>query len=169
LYYAPQSYRNTELLLAATMVETLHRLSDFPHETEREDMDSWRRLLDVAPEDIHEWLSSFVSAQAEPSLRRRLKDIVGALGDLGKELVRNVPNYELRLNRWRNAAVHHGQTNNLSGAHMYQLAAVTRLAVEMFLMQEVGFDIHAEASRIQSTARFRRAAQLKLEWPPLEN
>jgi len=52
---------------------------------------------------------------------------------------------------------------------MYQLAAVTRLAVELFLMQEAGFDIHAQAGQIQSTARFRRAAQLKLDWPPLAN
>jgi hypothetical protein len=167
LYYAPQRYRNPELLLAATMAETLHRLSDFPQQTEREDMDSWNRLLDVAPKDLYEWLSSFLSEQAEPSLRRRLKDIVRALGELGKELVRNVPEYELRLNRWRNSAVHHGQTNDLSGAHMYQLAAVTRLVVELYLMREAGFDLDAGADRIQTLARFRRAARLKLDWPPL--
>ena len=169
LYYDPQGYRNSELLLAATMAETLHRLSDFPQETEREGMDSWRKLLAIAPEELQEWLSAFVSEQAEPSLRRRLKDVVDSLGDLGKKLVLNVPKYELRLNWWRNSAVHHGQTDGLSGAHMYQLAAVTRLAVELFLMQEAGFDIHAQAGQIQSTARFRRAAQLKLDWPPLAN
>jgi hypothetical protein len=167
LYYDPQGYRNPELLLAATMAETLHRLSDFPQATEREGMDSWRKLLALAPEELQKWLSTFVSEQAEPSLRRRLKDVVDSLGDLGKTLVLNVPKYELRLNWWRNAAVHRGETDGLSGAHMYQLAAVTRLAVELFLMKEAGFDIQAQAGRIQSTARFRRAAQLKLDWPPL--
>lgn len=167
LYYAPQGYRNAELLLAATMVETLHRLSDFPQRVEREGLVAWRKLLETAPEEHRSWLSRFVSQKAEPSPRRRLEDLVGALGALGGRLVENVPEYERRLNRWRNAAVHHGQTDDLSGAHMYQLAAVTRLVVELFLMHEAGFDIQGEADRIQSTARFRRAARLKLEWPPL--
>ena len=169
LYYAPQSYRNPELLLAVTMAETLHRLSDFPQQVEREGLDLWRKLLATVPEEHRKWLSEFVSKLAEPSPRRRLVDLVEVLGDLGKTLAQNVPQYELRLNRWRNAAVHRSQTDDLSGAHMYQLAAITRLVVELYLMHEAGFDIQAEASRVLSTARFRQAAQLKLDWPSLSS
>ena len=167
LYYAPQSYRNPELLLAASMAETLHRLSEHPQQVERENLARWRSLLATVPDQHREWLTSFVEEQSEPSLRRRLLDLVRALGDVGARMVRNVPHYELRLNRWRNAATHHGLADDLSGAHMYQLAKITRLVVELNLMLDSGYDLVAQLDWLESTSRFRSASQLRLDWPSL--
>jgi hypothetical protein len=167
LHYAPQGLRDPELLLAAVMAESYHRLSEFGQEVEREDMDRWRRLLESAPEEHREWLADFINQRAEPSLRRRLLDLSRSLGPLRDDLCRNVPEYETRVGKWRNRFVHHDPrdaSQRLSGGQLFQLAAITRLLIDLCLLQDAGYELARWRDQLLGTRRFRRAAQLKQRW-----
>jgi hypothetical protein len=166
LHYAPQVLRDPELLLALIVAEAYHRASSFPQVVRREDMKRWHALIAVTPPEHVEWLEDFVAQLEEPSLNRRLKDLIRRVGDVGKALTANVPKYSFRASTWRNAFVHSQDEGDakLSGAHLLQLAWITRLLIELALLSDAGFKISGSGS-ILSHPRFRFASSLQLNWP----
>jgi hypothetical protein len=169
LHYAPQVLRDPELLLALVVAEAYHRASSFPQAVTREEIERWNALLRDAPATHAEWLKNFIAEREEPSLRRRLNDMVRHVGPIGKTLTATVPSYAYRANIWRNAFVHTQQersASRLSGAHLLQLAWITRLLVELALLADAGFTI-AGSDSILNHPRFRLASSLRLNWPSL--
>ncbi|MCD4825821.1 MAG: hypothetical protein K8S55_14610 [Phycisphaerae bacterium] len=173
--YSPERFFNLVCAL-----EGLHRFKNPKARVATEEHGhKLQAILESAPTEYSQWLSEALELSHQPSLRKRLKDLVRPFREIFDWLIGNEGNSKKRQ-KWRHIVVEAiansrntlghclSEVGNDPGSRYYHFTQIAELLLAMFLMKEIGIDDKQIAKRIQknpltSQCRNRLAKFLKEE------
>lgn len=166
-YRAPFSYTNDRLATSVAALESYSRVDRPWGKISDEEMSRRRETIRnaLAPVDAElvDWTIEGIENNTRETLRRRLKDLLDAAGDLEKELLGNVKNRRQFLNEGvesRNRIAHLLPAGGLSeGGSLHWAHRGFNWLLRFHLMTDLGFSAEETAERIKANSRFRQEAE----------
>jgi hypothetical protein len=142
LLFDPPHLQEPRLLILAVAAEAYHRIAEQSAGASRAEDARWQRLLGVCPNDLKSWLAQHATMAAEPSLRVRLASLAKRARRSAAPMLTREKNYPWKLANWRNRFVHHDPSHleTMDGRQMRKLAEITRVVLEVCLLQDLGFE-----------------------------
>lgn len=139
LRYVRSGYIETRVVTAVAAAESLHRALDPAPPIPPEEFKLLRKaLLEAVPTDRKAGLSDRLTKHANvPTLKQRLLDLVGRVGDAGVHLVHNPEVWAKAAKNARNNLAHVGTADNDTN-HLHTVAEVTASLVILNLLHELG-------------------------------
>ncbi|MDY7019282.1 MAG: hypothetical protein SU899_04340 [Chloroflexota bacterium] len=156
--YNPHMYLEQRFLCIIQALESYHRRSagncELPEGKHEERI---KEILDAVPKEHKKWLTGKLEYSNEPSLRRRLQELLRAHDKTMSEFLGGRKNFINKVCVTRNYLIHYDPTLKDKTAKKEELNDITlrlRVLVEACLLKELGFgsgDIHNLLS-----SRYRR-------------
>lgn len=139
LRYVRSGYIETRVVTAVAAAESFHRALDPAPPIPPEEFKSLRKaLLEAAPADRKAWLSDRLTEHSNvPTLKQRLLDLVGRVGEAGVRLVHEPEVWAKAAKDARNNLAHVGTADNDLN-HLHAVAEVTASLVILNLLHELG-------------------------------
>jgi hypothetical protein len=153
-------YSESRFLNAVQAVEALHR-RELQGEPDQADLDARAAAIANCPPAYQKWLKDKLRYAHEPTLRRRLGEVLDFVG-LGLEpLIGNRKRFIARVVDARNALTHWDEgTERSAGADLYRLAVALNFILDAALLRLLlGFDEEQIKTTLSGNSRFQFEAQ----------
>lgn len=164
LRYITDGFTETRLITSVSAAEALHRALDLEPPMPREEFEQLRESLlsHVAPER-RDWLDVRIQRN-EPSLRRRLLNLVDRLpDDVGNAILPRPRFWADAALRSRDSLVHTGQSDAASLDALHAVAEVTAAIVVLNLVHELGAPPETLARALREHPALSHAVSLAKE------
>jgi hypothetical protein len=143
LAYAPPRWSDTVVLTWAQAFEAYHRIRFKGQQAEVVASERLERVLASSPVADREWLRVRLEHADEPSLRRRIKDVVDRVRPIVDPLLKERTNFGAELGQARNTYSHFGavpQQPGGSGSELHDLAETAHWIFMANLLLDIGFE-----------------------------
>ncbi len=153
--YAVFVYGESRFLNAAQAVEALHRrLLD--QEPEQADLDARAAALAQCPPEHRKWLEGKLQYAHEPSLRRRLREVLAFVGTGVDPLLGKRSKFIDDVVTTRNAVTHWDEkAKPVDGEQLHRLAIALHFIVDAALLRLLGFDESEVAAIFAANRQFQ--------------
>jgi Apea-like HEPN len=153
--YASFIYGESRLLNAAQAIEVLHRRV-LVGEPDQADLDARAASIASCPPEYREWLEAKLRYAHEPTLRRRLREVLDFVGPGITPLTGQRGRFINRIVDMRNALTHWDEVPNAPrGADLHQLAAALNFVVDAALLRLLGFDQEQVRATLANNQQFQ--------------
>jgi hypothetical protein len=153
--YASFVYGESRFLNAAQAVEALHRRV-LAGEPEPVDLDARAASIANCPAEHRKWLEEKLRYAVEPSLRRRLREILTFIGPGVDPLFDKRSKFIDEVVRTRNRVTHWDEkTKPVDGERLYRLAVALNFIVDAALLRLLSFDEEQVASTLVANRQFQ--------------
>jgi Apea-like HEPN/ApeA N-terminal domain 1 len=157
--YAEFMYSESRFLNAIQGVEALHR-GELQREPEQADLDARATAIANCPPEHRKWLRGKLQWAHEPTLRRRLADVLDFVGPGLEPLIGNRKRFIARVVDVRNALTHWDENSGRSaGADLYQLAVALNFIIDAALLRLLGLEQDEITATLGGNSRFQFEAQ----------
>jgi hypothetical protein len=157
--YAEFMYSESRFLNAVQGVEALHR-RELEAEPDQADLDARAAAIANCPPEHQEWLRGKLQYAHEPTLRRRLDDVLNFVGPGLEPLIGNRKRFIARVVAMRNALTHWDEkSKRTSGADLYQLAVALNFIIDAALLRLLGLEQDEITGILAGNSRFQFEAQ----------
>jgi hypothetical protein len=157
--YASFMYSESRFLNAVQAVEALHRrvLAGEPDQT---DLDARAAAVASCPPEYHEWLEGKLRYAHEPTLRRRLREVLNFVGPGLAPLTGKRSRFIDRVCRIRNALTHWDEKSKAAnGADLHRLATALNNVTDAALLRLLGFEQEQVTATLAGNGRFQFEAE----------
>jgi hypothetical protein len=144
ILYNPRLYLEHRFLSAAQALETYHRRTMKNSQIDsKEHKKRVKNILKAAPPEFKDWLEQKLEYSNEPSLRRRLREIISANAEPMKLFIKDEKGFIQKVWVTRNYLTHYDP--KLEGAavkdnELYEITEKLRRMIEICFLKELGFD-----------------------------
>ncbi|WP_337007373.1 MULTISPECIES: HEPN domain-containing protein [unclassified Microbacterium] len=161
LRYVRNGYVETRLVTAVAAAESMHRaLTPAPPIPPVEFKALRRTLLDAVAPERKAWLADRLTEHSNvPTLKQRLLDLVGRVGDAGHRLVHNPEVWAKAAKDGRNLLAHTGSASN-DLEHLHAVTEVTASVVILNLLYELGVSQEVLSKAVDEHPVLSHAAHL---------
>src|SRR5574341_4252 len=153
--YASFIYSESRFLNAAQAIEALHRrvLQGGPDQT---DLDARAASIASCPPEHQKWLKGKLKYAHEPTLRRRLREVLEFVGPGLTPLTGNRRSFIARVVNMRNAITHwDAKSKAPAGADLYRLAAALNFIIDAALLRLLGFEQEQVTATLAGNGQFQ--------------
>jgi DNA repair exonuclease SbcCD ATPase subunit len=139
-----KQYLEHRFLSAAQALETYHRRTMKNNQIDsKEHKKRVKKILKAAPPEFKDWLEQILEYSNEPSLRRRLREIISANAEPMKLIIKDEKGFIQKVLDTRNYLTHYNP--KLEGAaakdnELYEITEKLRRMIEICFLKELGFD-----------------------------
>jgi antitoxin (DNA-binding transcriptional repressor) of toxin-antitoxin stability system len=157
--YAEFMYSESRFLNAVQGVEALHR-RELQGEPDQADLDARAGAIANCPPEHQEWLKGKLEYAHEPTLRRRLADVLDFVGPGLEPLIGNRKRFIARVVAVRNGLTHwDNKSGSSSGADLYRLAVALNFVIDAALLRLLGLEQDEITATLAGNSRFQFEAQ----------
>ena len=141
--YNPGMYLNNEFLNLVQAIESYHRRTMKNYEL-AEDQHQKRiaEILSAVPDKYEEWLGKKLKYSNEPSLRKRLRDILKSCPEALNQVIRNKKSFINNTIVTRNYWTHFDpelKEQSAKNGELFKLVSRLRILLQSCLLKELGF------------------------------
>lgn len=157
--YAEFMYSESRFLNAVQGVEALHR-HELQGEPDQSDLDARAAAIANCPPQHQKWLKGKLQYAHEPTLRRRLADVLDFVGPGLEPLIGNRKRFIARVVDVRNGLTHWDEKSGRSaGADLYRLAVALNFIIDAALLRLLGLEEDEITATLADNSRFQFEAQ----------
>jgi hypothetical protein len=144
ILYNPRLYLEHRFLSAAQALETYHRRTMKNNQIDnKEHKKRVKKILKAVAPEYKDWLEQKLEYSNEPSLRRRLREIILANAEPMKLVIKDEKGFIQKVLDTRNYLTHYNP--KLEGAaakdnELYEITEKLRRMIEICFLKELGFD-----------------------------
>ncbi len=142
--YNPRMYLEHRFLSMVQAIESYHRRTmknfELPEEQHKKRIEE---ILNAVPHEHKDWLKNKLDYSNEPSLRRRLKEILKKFADVLNDFIPDDKNFFVhKVVTTRNYLTHYDKTlkeQSAEGEELYNITQKLKILLEICLLKELGF------------------------------
>jgi hypothetical protein len=164
--YASFVYAESRFLNAAQAVEALHRrvLAGDPDPA---DLEAREAAIASCPPQYKDWLKDELKYAHEPSLRRRLRDVLRFVGPGLRPLTGRPGTFSHRVTTMRNALTHWDeQSPGHDGVELTRLATALNFIIDAALLRLLGSEQEQITAAFAANSRFQFEVQQRAQGTP---
>jgi hypothetical protein len=157
--YAEFMYSESRFLNAVQGVEALHR-RELQGEPDQADLDARAAAIANCPPEHQKWLKGKLQYAHEPTLRRRLGEVLDFVGPGLSPLTGERKSFVARVVAMRNTLTHWDEKSQRSaGADLYRLAVALNFIIDAALLRLLGLEQDEITATLAGNSRFQFEAQ----------
>src|SRR5581483_9627351 len=114
-------------------------------------------IINAIPPEYKEWLGNKLAYSNEPSLRKRLKELVEQFAIAIDTIIDDKNAFIQKLVTTRNYLTHYdadSKDKSATGEELFRLMVKTKILLEVGLLHELGFDMNKIKEIIQRSKRY---------------
>jgi len=141
--YSPRINLKHRFLNLLQAIESYHRrtINNFEQQ-EKQHEKKIEEILNAVPHKHKDWLKDKLAYSNEPTLRKRLKDILKKFADVLNKFILNKNSFVEKVVTTRNYLTHYDKTlkkQSAEGEELYHLTQKIKILLEICLLKELGF------------------------------
>jgi ApeA N-terminal domain 1 len=157
--YASFVYAESRFLNAVQAIEALHRRV-LPNDPDPTDLEAREAAIASCPPQYKEWLKDELKYAHEPSLRRRLREVLRFVGPGLRPLTGKPSTFIHRVWTMRNALTHwDDKSTAYDGADLTRLATALNFLIDAALLRLLGSEQEQITAALAANSRFQFEVQ----------
>lgn len=140
-YKKDDMFLENKFLNIITVIESFHRsntsnieIDEYSHEQRL------KSVLDSVPGEYKEWIAGKLRHSNEPTLRTRLKEIMGPYPDIFRSKKR-IKRFIGKVLDNRNSLVHSSTERSIDPEQLYFVTKILQIVFELYLLKHMGFEV----------------------------
>jgi len=141
--YSPRINLKHKFLSLLQAIESYHRrtMNNF-EQPEKQHKKKIEEILNAVPHKHKDWLKDKLAYSNEPTLRKRLKDILKKFADVSNKFISDKKSFVEKVVTTRNYLTHYDETlkkQSAEGEELYHFTQNIKILLEICLLEELGF------------------------------